>query len=317
MAAKAKQEGFATIRGGKKMADMIKSGELVLLISPDGKRYLRALEPEGSFHTQDGVLAMAAVAASGFGTSIRTHKGAVYRILQPTLYELMKGVKRSTTIMYPKEIGYVLLKLGVGPGRRIVEAGTGSAGMTTALAWMVGDTGRVYTCEAREEFYKLAGKNLNRVGLTHRVNRYHLDIAEGFPEEAAGADALFLDVRTPWEYLDQAARIIIPGAPVGFLLPTVNQISDLLRAMENSPFGDVEVLEILHRRWKTVPDRMRPDDRMVAHTGFLVFARHQGVPAPELPEPEPEPEIEPEEGSTGHDLPAEEQTPRADTSLEG
>ncbi|MFZ5428219.1 MAG: tRNA (adenine-N1)-methyltransferase [Thermodesulfobacteriota bacterium] len=256
---------------------MIQTGELVLLISPEGKRYLRALDPAHSFHTQEGLLKMEDVARAGFGSVVRTHKGLAFRVLRPSLSDCIKGVRRSTTIMYPKEIGYVLLKLGVGPGRRIVEAGSGSGGLTTALAWMVGDTGRVYSCERREEFSKNARENVQRAGLGHRVDFFHRDIAGGFPEEARGADGLFLDVRTPWDYLSQAADIICPGAPVGFLLPTTNQISDLLRGLETSDFDEVEVLEIMLRRYKPVADRLRPEDRMVAHTGFLVFARHKGV----------------------------------------
>ena len=112
------------------------------------------------------------------------------------------------------------------------------------------------------------------------------DILEGFlppqvvpgdpASDPSGADALFLDVRTPWDHLEAAAAVVAPGAPVGFLLPTTNQISELLAALEPSPFEDVEVLEILVRRYKPVPERLRPEDRMVAHTGFLVFARHGG-----------------------------------------
>ena len=78
------------------------------------------------------------------------------------------------------------------------------------------------------------------------------------------------------DYLEAAAAVVRPGSPVGFLLPTTNQISELLAAMEESPFSDVEVLEILVRHYKPVPERLRPEDRMVAHTGFLVFARHGG-----------------------------------------
>jgi len=262
---------------------MIQSGELVLLISPEGKRYLRTLEIGHTFHCNEGVLKMDEVSSAGFGGVVRTHMGQPFRVLRPSLYDCIKGVRRSTTIMYPKEIGYVLLKLGAGPGRRIVEAGSGSGGLTTALAWMAGDTGRVYSCERREEFSIRARENLERGGLAHRVDFFHLDIAEGFPEEARGADALFLDVREPWEYLAQAADIVCPGAPIGFLLPTVNQIVDLLRALETSDFEDVEVLEILLRRYKPVPDRLRPEDRMVAHTGFLVFARHKGLEYVEEP----------------------------------
>ena len=160
-----------------------------------------------------------------------------------------------------------------------MEAGSGSAGLTVALAWMVGDTGRVYTCEKRPEFSELAGKNLERAGLAHRVSRYCQDIAEGFPEEAWGADALFLDVRTPWDYLDQAAAVVSPGAPIGFLLPTVNQISDLLRSLEDSAFQDVEVLEILHRRYKP---RARPPAARGPHGGpyrFPCIRQAQGIGA--------------------------------------
>ncbi|QLA19644.1 tRNA (adenine-N1)-methyltransferase [Desulfolutivibrio sulfoxidireducens] len=269
---------------------MLESGDLVLLVSPKGKRYLRQYDPKTKLHTQEGVLDMAEVQNAGYGGVIATHLGHPFRILRPSTYELIKGVKRSTQIMYPKEIGYVLLKLGIGPGARVVEAGSGSGGLTLAMAYHVGDTGRVYTFERRAEFFDLAGKNLAAAGLGHRVTRFHHDISEGFfPDgmipgdpatDPSRADALFLDVRTPWEHLEQAAAVICPGAPVGFLLPTTNQISDLLRGLENAPFADVEVLEILVRRYKPVADRLRPEDRMVAHTGFLVFARHAGTPLP-------------------------------------
>ena len=259
-----------------KGSGMIPINELVLLISPEGKRYLRVLDPSRTLHTQEGVLKMADAAEAGFGGVAHTHLGHPFRILRPTLYDCIKGVNRITTIMYPKEIGYVLLKLGVGPGRRILEAGSGSGGLTTALAWMVGDTGRVYSCERRAEFSLRAKDNVERAGLGSRVDFFNVDVAEGFPEAARNVDALFLDVREPWEYLPRAADIVCPGAPVGFLLPTVTQISDLLRALETSDFEDVEVLEIFLRRYKPVADRLRPEDRMVAHTGFLVFARHKG-----------------------------------------
>ncbi len=277
---------------------MLEPGALILLVSPKGKQYLRKYDPQAKLHTQDGVLDLAQVRDAGYGGVIATHLGHPFRILRPSTYELIKGVKRSTQIMYPKEIGYALLKLGIGPGTRVIEAGSGSGGMTLAMAYHVGDTGRVYTFERRPEFYELAGKNLEAAGLSHRVSRFNHDISQGFAppdvtpgdpaSDPSGADALFLDVRTPWDYLSQAAAVVCPGAPVGFLLPTTNQISDLLRGLENAPFADVEVLEILVRRYKPVADRLRPEDRMVAHTGFLVFARHAGSPLPaQGAEPDP------------------------------
>ncbi|WP_462325188.1 tRNA (adenine-N1)-methyltransferase [Desulfoplanes sp.] len=253
---------------------MLQAGQLVMLVSPKGKRYFRVLDPEGVLHTHDGKLALGDVLELGFGAHVETHLGRPYSILLPTLYDLIKGIKRHTQIMYPKDIGYALLRLGVGPGKRIIEAGSGSGGMTTALAWSVGREGKVFSYDRREEFSELCRNNLQWAGLAERVEWCSRDIAEGF--EQTGADGLFLDVRTPWEYLEQAAAAMGPGAPIGFLLPTTNQVQDLLMALEKAPFGDVEVLEVLLRKYKVNGERFRPDDRMVAHTGFLIFARKKG-----------------------------------------
>ncbi|MGE4552756.1 MAG: tRNA (adenine-N1)-methyltransferase [Desulfovibrionaceae bacterium] len=265
---------------------MIASGEVVLLVSPKGKRYLHVLDSDKDIHTHDGRMRCADIQAAGYGAWVHTHLGRPYRILRPTVHDLIKGVKRQTQIMYPKEIGYVLLKLGVRPGSRVVECGTGSGGLTLALASFVGDTGKVYTFERREEFAENARRNLERVGLSGRVEQAVLDLSEqGFP--VSGADALFLDVRTPWEYLHHIPPAVIPGAVCGFLLPTVNQVSDLIRGLEAGPFGEIEVMEILVRHYKPVADRLRPVDRMVAHTGFLIFARcMDDAPPPPAPDAE-------------------------------
>lgn len=292
---------------------MIEAGQLVLVISPKGKRYMHALDPAKEIHTHDGRILMSEIAEAGFGGIVRSHLGHPYRILKPTVYELIKGVKRQTQIMYPKEIGYVLLKLGIQPGCRVIETGTGSAGLTLALATYVGDTGKVYTYERREEFYKLAQKNLARVGLSHRVEQHLADIEEtGF--EQTGADALFLDVREPQDCLRHIPAAVTPGATCGFLLPTVNQVSELLRGLEQGPFTEIEALEILVRRYKCVPDRLRPEDRMVAHTGFLVFARCMENPEPftrpaKVALSETDPDLGPETGE-GSDAQDAEQTPK-------
>lgn len=249
----------------------VEPGQVVLFLGPTGKRYLRMLTAGGQLHTHHGVLEMDALAEAGFGSTARTHKGSPYTMIKPTIHDLIKGVKRATQIMYPKEIAYVLVRMGIGPGSKVIEAGSGSGGFTVALAHYVGDTGKVYTHERRDDFYKLTAENLERYGLSHRVEQFQKDIAEGFA--VTGADCLFLDVRTPWEYLHHIPAAVIPGAMLGFLLPTTNQVQDLLEGLHAGPFSDIEVLEILIRRYKTVPQRLRPDDRMVAHTGFLVFAR--------------------------------------------
>ena len=221
-------------------------GDLVIIVTPKGKRSLRRVDENQDMHTQDGILRMADVVEAPFGSEVCTTLGVPYRIQKPTLNDIVKGVKRQTQILYPKDIGYICMRLGVGPNRTVIEAGTGSGSLTVALSWFSGTTGKVHTFEAREEFHKLARRNLEWGGVGQNVTMHCQDIAEGFGD-VTGADAL----------------------------PTVDQVVKLLLGLEQGPFDDVEVCEILVRRWKPIADRLRPEDRMVAHTGFLIFARHQ------------------------------------------
>lgn len=248
-------------------------GELFILVSPRGKRSLRRLMEGQDIHGNDGIIPASSLAEIGFGVEVQTLLGKPYRVLRPTLYDLVRGVKRQTQIIYPKDIGYICMRLGVGNGTRVIEAGSGSGSLTLALSWFSGESGHVYTYEAREEFYQLCRRNLEWAGVGKNVTQHHRDVKDGF--EQTDADALFLDVRTPWEYLPQVAAAVKPGAPLAFLVPTVDQVSLLLKGMETGPFDEPEVEEILLRGWKPVADRLRPQDRMIGHTGFLVFARKQ------------------------------------------
>lgn len=254
-------------------------GDLVNIISVKGKKRIHRVLENEDWHTNEGIVHMADIVAVDYGSEIKSSLNTPFRIQKPQLCDLIMGIKRQTQIMYPKDMGYVALKLGVGNGRTILEAGTGSGGFTLALSWFSGEKGCVHTFEAREEFHKLAKKNLAWAGLGQNVQFHHRDIANGFglDEILQGkkADALFLDVRTPCEYLDHALEALLPGAPIAFLLPCTEQVSELLYALEDGPFEETEVYEILLRPWKPVPGRLRPADRMTAHTCFLVFTRHQ------------------------------------------
>jgi tRNA (adenine57-N1/adenine58-N1)-methyltransferase len=161
--------------------------------------------------------------------------------------------------------------MDVGPGSRVVEAGTGSGGLTVALARAVMPTGRVYSYEVRPDVLKLATRNLEKLGLLPFVELKERDIEEGFDE--VGVDALFLDLRSPWEYLAQAHAVLKNGGFFGATLPTTNQVVRLIRVLPEHGFSAVEVEELLLRPYKAVPGRLRPMDRMVAHTGYLIFAR--------------------------------------------
>lgn len=249
-------------------------GEFVLIIKPKGKYILRRIEENQDIHTQEGILRVADIVSASYGSEVCTTLGVPFRIQKPTIYDIIKGIKRQTQVLYAKDISYICLRLGVGPGKTVVEAGSGSGSLTIALSWFSGPTGHVYTFEAREEFYKLARRNLSWAGVGENVTMYHQDISEGFGQ-ISGADALFLDVRNPWDYLKFIPETVCPGASLAFFLPTVDQIHKLLVGLERGPFDGIDICEIFIRHWKPVIDRMRPEDRMIAHTGFLIFARHQ------------------------------------------
>lgn len=250
---------------------MAQEGDLVLLMARNRKSFIVRLEQGGELHTHKGMIRFDDLIGQPLGREVCTHLGHPFLALEPSLHDLIKDLRRTTQIMFPKDIGYLLLKMNIGPGSRVVEAGTGSGGLTLALARAVGPMGRVFSYEVRADVISLARKNLARVGLLERVEIKERDIAQGFDEE--GVDALFFDVRSPWDYVAPAWATLKGGGFFGAILPTTNQVSRLVRALPDVGFGVVEVVELLLRSYKAVPDRLRPVDRMVAHTGYLVFAR--------------------------------------------
>jgi tRNA (adenine57-N1/adenine58-N1)-methyltransferase len=215
-----------------------------------------------------------------WGAHLQSHKGAPFYLFRPGLTDLINETKRTTQIMYPKEIGFILITMGIGPGRRVIECGTGSGGLTTALAYMVGESGRVYSYERKEEVQKLAISNLEKLGLANRVEFKVGNAADGFAER--DADALFLDLPNPYDYMPQVKASLKGGGYLGMILPTVNQVSKTLEALKMHHFAFVQVCEILMRYFKTDWDRLRPTDRMLAHTGYLLFARSVNELDPEI-----------------------------------
>jgi tRNA (adenine57-N1/adenine58-N1)-methyltransferase catalytic subunit len=223
------------------------------------------------FQTHRGVLRHDDLIGKSWGSQLFSHMGSPFFIFQPALADLLQDTPRISQILYPKEIGFILVTMGIGPGITIVEAGTGSGSLTTAFAYAVGDTGKVISYEKRTDMQNLAKNNLSRLGMEHRVEFKLKDIQEGFEEN--GVDALFLDLPNPYDYIAQVRNCLKPGGFFGSILPTTNQVTKLLTELRRNGFAFIDVLEIMLRYYKPEPDRLRPTDRMVAHTGYLIFAR--------------------------------------------
>jgi len=246
-------------------------GDLVQLQGIGYKSHIIKLKTGAELQTHRGVIRHDDIIGQPWGSRLLSHTGNPFYLLQPGLSDIIKDIKRTTQIMYPKDIGYLLLTLGIGPGKKVLEAGTGSGGLTTAFAYMVGSSGHVYSYDRKPEVQALAKTNLSRTGLDEFVSFKLGDAALGFDER--NMDAVFLDLPNPYDFILQAKKSLKPGGYLGIIVPTVNQVGRVLPILKNEKFIFVEVCEILIRFFKTDWERIRPTDRMVAHTGYLIYGR--------------------------------------------
>ncbi|WP_054521528.1 tRNA (adenine-N1)-methyltransferase [Thermanaerothrix daxensis] len=249
----------------------VQDGDLVYLVSPRRKAFILRLEKGGEFHSHRGIIKHDDMIGKPWGSRVASHMGETFLVLQPSLADLIRELPRTTQILYPKDIGLILVNMSIGEGQHILEAGTGSGSLTCAFAFAVGAHGRVTSYDVRADVQNLAAKNLQRLGLAERVTLKLRDIAAGFDEREV--DAVFLDVPNPQDYTEQARQALKPGGFFGSILPTTNQVTRLVAALRAQAFDLIEVCEVLLRHYKPEPERLRPVDRMVAHTGFLIFAR--------------------------------------------
>ncbi|MCZ7538364.1 MAG: tRNA (adenine-N1)-methyltransferase [Anaerolineae bacterium] len=253
------------------LTPIVCSGDLVMLVGKDRRTFLRTVTAGESFQCHLGVIVFDDLVGVPYGAQVPTHLGHKMFVLTPHTDDLIRHLQREGQIIFPKDLGYIALKLGIRPGVQVIEAGTGSGALTLTLAQLVGEHGHVFSYERRERMQTRAIANLRRLGLLERVTFHLHDIAEGFFEREA--HALFLDVREPWLYLEQARAALRGGGFFGAILPTVNQVIALAERLYDGPWYFLEIEEIIRRSYKTIPERIRPDDQMVGHTGFLIFAR--------------------------------------------
>ena len=248
-----------------------RDGDIAELVGLRHKHFIITLKAGTKFETHRGILFHDDLIGQPWGTQVFSHMGSPFFLLQPSLADLLTDLPRSSQILYPKDIGFILVTMGIGPGKKVIEAGTGSGSMTIALAHAVHTEGRVISYEVRPDMQNLAMKNLERVGLAARVEFKLRDLQQGCDE--TDGDAFFLDLPNPFDYIPQVRAALKPGGFVCSLLPTVNQVEQLLVALRREKFAFIEVCEILVRYYKAEPTRLRPTDRMVAHTGYLIFGR--------------------------------------------
>lgn len=249
----------------------IAEGSYVLLYVKQRKTYMVKVEAGKSFHTHRGYVKFDDLIGKEYGSPIVSSLGFKFLALKPLLRDYVMKSARQTQITYPKDIALMTMFSGIGPGSRVVEAGTGTGALTMSLAFYVRPRGRVYSYEIREEFSEIAKKNLKRAGLEGVVELKNKDITMGIDE--MGVDAVILDLATPWTVVPHAYVALKPSGMIVSFSPTVDQIINTTEALNDHGFVDAETIECLMRGMQVERGKTRPQTLMTAHTGYITFAR--------------------------------------------
>ena len=245
------------------------SGEEVILVDSKDRQYLVTLRADGELHTHAGVTSLADIIGRPEGVTVRSNTGARYLVLRPTLAEFVLSMPRGAQVVYPKDLGAILVLADVFAGARVVEAGVGSGALSLAL---LRAGARVTGYEVRADFAAVARANVQRfLGSDVPYAVRSDDVYDGIEESEL--DRVALDLPEPWRVVKHAEQALRPGGILCAYLPTIGQVAQLHEALETSSFGLARTVEVLQRSWHVRAHSVRPDHRMVAHTGFLTSAR--------------------------------------------
>lgn len=259
------------------MSGPFEPGERVLLIDRRGRRYLVRLRAGEIWHSHAGGVPHDLLIGSDEGTLVHSTSGMSFRAFRPRMADFILKMPRGAQVVYPKDVAAILVQADVFPGARVLEAGTGSGSLTLALCRATGPEGRVVSYELRPEFRERAAANIE--AFLGKLPAW-LELREGDVREVAGSaetfDRVVLDLPEPWAVLETVSTALAPGGIVCGYLPTTVQVQRLVLALEERGFEHLDTFEVLHRSWHVTERSVRPDHRMVGHTGFVTIARGGG-----------------------------------------
>jgi tRNA (adenine57-N1/adenine58-N1)-methyltransferase len=252
-------------------ANVFAEGDRVLLLDRKGRRYLVTLAAGGEFHTHAGWVRHTDVIGREEGATVRSTSGAGYLAVRPTLADFVLKMPRGAQVIYPKDLGALLVLADIFPGARVLEAGVGSGALSMTLVRAGAD---VVGYELRADFAANARANVASFLGQDALDRYRVeerDVYDGIEE--TGFDRILLDLPEPWRVVKHAETALRPGGILAAYVPSVIQVAQLRERLDASAFGLAETQEVLIRTWHVEGQSVRPDHRMVAHTGFLTAAR--------------------------------------------
>jgi len=254
--------------------EKIRADSFILVYRDRRRKWLVRPSETPKLHTHLGILDCASLVGMDYGVRVNTTMNDELMILKPTLEDIVMKFSRKTQVIYPKDIGMIIIKCGIHSGSRVFEAGTGSGAATAALAYSVAPEGRVYSYDINEEFQAGAKRNLERFGLAEHVTLKTKDAKLGVDEREL--DAALLDMGDPWELVKPVKEAMAPSAMLAAICPTMNQAEKLVQTLHDEGFVATETLELIARNIEARPGMTRPSMFMVAHTAYLIFGRKMG-----------------------------------------
>lgn len=246
-------------------------GERVMLIDSKSRRYVFELSPTGEFHSHAGFVAHTEIIGKPEGSRIESTRGARYIALRPTLEDFVIEMPRGAQVIYPKDLAPICMLADIGPGVRVLESGVGSGALSmTMLRYGAHVTGY----EIREDFAKRARTNVRSFLGESVEERYDVEIRDCYEGiEGEGFDRVVLDLPEPWRVVPHATSALRLGGIFVAYTPSITQAASTREALSYESWAEARTLEVLHRGWHIEGQSVRPDHRMVAHTGFLTVAR--------------------------------------------
>ncbi|MGD1835478.1 MAG: tRNA (adenine-N1)-methyltransferase [Nitrososphaeraceae archaeon] len=249
----------------------IKESSYVILFYSSRKKWLVKVESGKEFHTHLGIIRMDEVIDSEYGKSVKTNLDKTIYLIEPTIYDFVMKSERHTQIVYPKDLGFIVIRSGITNGSKVVEIGTGSAALTTYIASIVKPNGHVYTFDVNPKFMEVAKKNLVKANMLEYVSMNKYDVHLGL--DLVDIDSVIVDLGDPWTVVEPLYKILKGSGSFLAICPTMNQLEKTSIALKENHFIDIESVELFIRNIEAREGMSRPSMRMIGHTTYLIFAR--------------------------------------------
>lgn len=253
--------------------DKIKQNSSVLFYFNHSKKWLVKISKKESLHTHIGVIKHSDAIGKEYGSRLITNKDKYVYLLRPTIYDYVMKIQHGTQIVYPKDIGYIIARAGITSGQKILEIGTGSGSLTSAIASIVKPRGHVYTFDVDEKFMAIAEKNIKKAGVSKYVTQEKLDLKTAKKLPFNDADAALIDLGDPWVVIPQVRKMLKGSGAVFAICPTMNQLEKLTLSLVENEFTDIESTEHIIRTIEAREGKTRHSFQGIGHTTYLCYAR--------------------------------------------